>query len=338
MNDISRSTENAVSNGECQWVKYVKKCKGGEQVRKGITLNDKQQQIYKNLEKQINSVFKHNRQGAYKTKEKYQNDTKNFAKFLAKEFRLKSMKNISDKHLEKYIKSMQEQKLAPSTIKDRLSAVRFFHDKLDKTKHSLSDNSKFSLDQRQFGGVNRAWKEGEYRDFLKLCEQRQNDRMASIAVLARNEGLRIHETLKIDRNAVEKALKVGELTVKGKGGKVREIPLSQESRAMLKERILDVERGQKLFIQKNEPTHLVIKQCQNFINRHREKFQDPQRREQAQADIQQQITFHGLRHAYAQDKFEGFKSQGLKDYDARVAVSNLLGHERDDVTRIYTVK
>lgn len=303
-------------------------------MRKGIHLDDKQQKIYQNLEKQINATFKHNRQGSYKTKEKYQNDTKNFAKFLAKEFRLQNMRNISDKHLEKYIKHMQEQKLAPSTIKDRLAAIRFFHDKLDRTKHILSPNQKFQLEKRSFGGVNRAWRDSEYKAFLKLCDQRGNDRMASIAQLARNEGLRIHETLKIDRSQVEKALRDGVLTVKGKGGKVREVPLSREGRSMLQERIQNIERGDKLFIQEGEKTHLVIKQCQNFINRNREHFQE----ERDQAGEIRNITFHGLRHAYAQDRFEDFKNQGFNDYNARLAVSKLLGHERDDVTRIYTVK
>lgn len=303
-------------------------------MRKGIYLDDKQQKIYQNLEKQINATFKHNRQGSYKTKEKYQSDTKHFAKFLAKEFRLQNMRNIGDKHLERYIKHMQEQKLAPSTIKDRLAAIRFFHDKLDRTKHVLSPNQKFNLEKRQFGGVNRAWRDSEYKAFLKLCEQRENDRMASIAQLARNEGLRIHETLKIDRSQVEKALRDGVLTVKGKGGKVREVPLSRESRSMLQERIENIERGDKLFIQEGEKTHLVIKQCQNFINRNREHFQE----ERDQAGEIRNITFHGLRHAYAQDRFEDFKNQGFNDYNARLAVSKLLGHERDDVTRIYTVK
>lgn len=305
-------------------------------MKKRIVLDHKQQRIYENLEKQVNSVFKHNRQGSYKTKEKYQNDTKQFAKFLAKEFRLQNMRNIGDKHLEKYIHYMQEQKLAPSTIKDRLAAVRFFHDKLDRTKHILSQNQKFELERRRFGGVNRAWRDSEYKSFLKLCELRGNDRMASIAVLARNEGLRIHETLKIDRNAVEKALRTGELTVKGKGGKVRNVPLLQESREILRERMQEVERGQKLFVQTGEKTHLVIKQCQNFINRNREHFQEERSREQTN-EIER-ITFHGLRHAYAQDRFEEFKNQGMNDFEARVALSNLLGHERDDVTRIYTVK
>jgi site-specific recombinase XerC len=304
-------------------------------MRKRIFLDQKQQRIYENLEKQINSVFKHNRQGSYKTKEKYQNDTKHFAKFLAKEFRLQNMRNISDKHLEKYVQCMQELKLAPSTIKDRLTAVRFFHDKLDHTRHILSPNQKFELERRQFGGVNRAWRDSEYKAFLKLCVLRENDRMASIAVLARNEGLRIHETLKIDRNAVEKALQKGELTVKGKGGKVRNVPLSQESREMLRERMQEIERGQKLFVQSGEKTHLVIKQCQNFINRNREYFQEERSRDQGESE---RISFHGLRHAYAQDRFEEFRKQGLNDYQARLAVSNLLGHERDDVTRIYTVK
>lgn len=46
-------------------------------------LDDKTQNIYDNLCSQIERVFKHCNQGSYKTRERYEDGVKNFAKFLA---------------------------------------------------------------------------------------------------------------------------------------------------------------------------------------------------------------------------------------------------------------
>lgn len=47
------------------------------------------------------------------------------------------------------------------------------------------------------------------------------------------------------------------------------------------------------------------------------------------------MTFHGLRHTYAAEKYQGFIQAGKTPYEARKVVSKLLGHSRDDVTKIY---
>ncbi|MGG3450546.1 tyrosine-type recombinase/integrase [Domibacillus aminovorans] len=306
--------------------------------RKGIELDDRQQNVYLNLRNQISKTARHNRQGAFKTKTRYFEATDRFCRFLSKEFSLQKFANIGDKHLKAYVKHLQNQGLAAKTINTDLSAIRFFHDKTERTRNRLSDRNKiFGTEKVKNGGINKAWSHQEVDRFQEVCGQMGNKRMAAITTLARNEGLRIHETLKIDRNAAEKAIKTGEITTKGKGGKVRLVPISSESKQLLSRWIEDVERGQKLFVAEGEKTHLVIKSCQNFINRHREKFQDESRTEQYAAGdpIKENITFHGLRHAYAQDRYAEAKERGLRDRDARLEVSRLLGHERDEVTRIY---
>ena len=47
------------------------------------------------------------------------------------------------------------------------------------------------------------------------------------------------------------------------------------------------------------------------------------------------MTFHGLRHSYAAEQYQRFIQAGSSPYEARLAVSRLLGHGRDDVTKIY---
>ncbi|OMF25633.1 hypothetical protein BK133_21315 [Paenibacillus sp. FSL H8-0548] len=300
-------------------------------MKRTYDLTEKEQKIFENLERQVEKIYKHNRQGSYHTRNKYEAESKLFCKFLSKEFKLQAFKNIGDKHVLAYIRFMQTSDLSPSTIKDRLSIIRFTHDKVDQPKHRISSNSAFDLEKRTFGGVARAWSNNEYERFCALAIERGNDRITSIAILAKNEGLRIHETLKIDRSQAEKALQTNILTIKGKGGKIRDVPLSSESRRLLTDCIKEVDRGQKLFVERDEKTHLVIKQMQNWINRNRDQFKDQ--------DLDKvNITFHGLRHAYAQAMYEALKDQGKSDIKAREEVSKLLGHERDDVTRIYLAR
>lgn len=47
------------------------------------------------------------------------------------------------------------------------------------------------------------------------------------------------------------------------------------------------------------------------------------------------MTFHGLRHTFAAEKYRELTTCGLAELDAHFAVSRLLGHECADVTNVY---
>ena len=47
------------------------------------------------------------------------------------------------------------------------------------------------------------------------------------------------------------------------------------------------------------------------------------------------MTFHGLRHTCAAEWYLSLKAKGYSDIDARKQVSRWLGHERDEITKIY---
>lgn len=296
-----------------------------------IKLNEKEFKIFKNLQRQIIDIAKHVRQGSYQTRDRYQAAVERFCKHLAKEFKTQKFANIQDKHLESYIKELQENERDAGYIKTELSAIRFYHDKCQNNKFILSGNEAFELERREIGGVDRAWSDKSFIEYIKLCEARGRLRDKLIAILAKELGLRIHETLWIDRNTAEKALKENQIHIKGKNGKWRCIPMTETAKQVLCEQIQKVNRGEKLFITKNEKTHLVTKQVQNFINKNREKFMCEK---EGHADI----TFHGIRHKYARGQYEKFLNSGLNAYKARKSVSELLGHERDEVTRIYLAK
>ena len=85
--------------------------------------------------------------------------------------------------------------------------------------------------------------------------------------------------------------------------------------------------GNKLFVPDGKQTHVAITELQNFIRVHRGRVQEDAARSP--------LTFHGLRHTCAAEWYRALIADGKSAFEARLRVSKWLGHERDDVTRIY---
>lgn len=160
-----------------------------------------------------------------------------------------------------------------------------------------------------------------------MAEGRQDYILA--LYLARYAGLRIHECFRMNAAATERALRENTLTVRGEGGKVRIVPIEDDRITMMLQRLLEkTERGHKLLVPDDIPTDRAINGMQQFIIRHRDTIYDP-------AAPDRRITFHGLRHTYAAEKYTSLVNGGMTPLDAHFTVSRLLGHERPDVTDIY---
>ena len=72
--------------------------------------------IYLSLVSQLDKLARHNRQGSFRTKERYYEAMKRFCAYLADEFHLQKLENISGKHLTSYVLWMKEKGTSPSTI------------------------------------------------------------------------------------------------------------------------------------------------------------------------------------------------------------------------------
>ena len=285
-----------------------------------------QKGTYKNLLAQLDKVVRHTRQGSFKTRDRYTAACKRFCRFLADTYKLEKLANIAPKHIKAYTEFLQDKGLSASTIKTDLTAIRFYHDQMANTKHILPSNQKLNLVRRKFGGVDRSWSSLEFNKFLALCLSKNRHDYTCMACLGYYAGLRIEECFKVDTAQAEKSLKINILTTKGKGGLVRNVMIQESIKIELRKMLELTPRGEKLFVAPDEKTHLAIKRFQNFINYHRKSF------------TENNLTFHGIRHAYAQNKYTEFKNDGLSDFEARKKVAELLGHNRDDVTRIYLSK
>ena len=75
-------------------------------------------------------------------------------------------------------------------------------------------------------------------------------------------GLRIHECYRIDTAIVEDALRKNAITIKGKGGKIRTVPINESIHIELKKMLAVTPRGYKLFVPDRVPTDVAIQRLQ----------------------------------------------------------------------------
>lgn len=294
---------------------------------------------YLNLMNQLNKLARHAKGiSTNKSLPQYYNHVDLFCRFLADNYNLKNLANIQNKHLVAYVIERQSEGKSASTVKNDLAAIRYFHDQIPKTRYRISDNKtlsenypEFSLERRSFGGVNRRPTELEYQGLLNIAHNSKNPEIADIIFLAREQGLRVHEVIRLDRTDAENAIREGFLTVKGKGGLIRQVPLRNPTITVLRDAMNRVSRGHKLFVRNGEKAHQVIQRVQDFVRNNRQKVWDPNNTRPRGVEI----TMHSFRHAYAKEEFNHFIKNGMSEKQARFEVSKLIGHSREDVTRIY---
>ena len=286
--------------------------------------------IYRALIAQLDKLARHNRQESYKTRQRYYEAMQRFCRFLAEEYRLQKLTNISGKHLVDYVRHLQENGKAASTIKTELAAIRFWHDKLGEAKYKLPSNGDLAdqapLERRKLQGIDRHWTPEQFTAFVAVCRETGRTDYADIATLTFYVGLRIHEVCRLDTVAVEAWERSGLLTVKGKGGRVRSVPVTAAAaKQALRDRKAAVRRGHKLFVPDDVATDAYIHAFQAFLREHRPD----------QGTNPRPLTHHGMRHSYAARQYREALDGGATEYRAKLEVSKLLGHGRADVTDVY---
>jgi integrase len=246
---------------------------------------------------------------------------------LAYEWRLQKLGNIAHKHIEGYAEFLKYNNKSASTIKTDLAAIRFFHDKISEPRHTLPDNSSLKLSRRKFLGYDRTWNSVEFNLMLGYAMEAEREDYVCAMCLAYYAGLRIHECCRIDTAIAENAIRTGTITIRGKNGKVRTVPIN-ESIAIEFRKLLEItSRGNKLLVPNDIPTHVYIKQLQQFIRKNREHLPERKNKEK--------LIFHGLRYSFAHRKYNELVDKGYSGSRAKQEVSKLLGHNREDVTMIY---
>lgn len=269
---------------------------------------------------------------------------------MSKKFKLQNIRNISDKHLASFVIDRQRNGISPKTIKNDLSAVRYLHSKIDSPRFQLSENEELFeqyeivIDPTTAQG-NRAWTNEEYANFFNLAVLAGRQDIADAAVMCRYMGLRITEAVAVKRSQAEYALRTGYYKVgsEAKNGKERTIPLSDEARSMLLQRLPFIQRVDKLFINENQSTHNVVQGFEAFLARVRGKIESKEgvtkrTYKKGPKTVIKSLTWHGLRYSYIQDRIRQLLKEGLSDDELKQLLSKEIGHERTTVIDIYAGK
>lgn len=327
-----------------------------------------------NLKDQIDCVrdeYRDKVDNGIKTADRYSKACYRFADWLGENTNIQKFENVRSEHLVNYVESLNDEDKKPSYIKTELSAIRGFHkiagemsgkrnpnilmsNEQINEKYS-NDNDEKLIDKRQIGGVNRVWDKQEIEDFKSVAESLGNQRVSLMVDLAHNFGCRLDEMVRLNQTDIKNALREDNLHVTGKGGKEREIPkltlVQQETLINIKSYMDNTDlRGGKVFVLEEEDYKKAYNHAKDFLNNHREKFQDPTRVSNTEAREQQKQGFveksnlgwHGLRHTYAVDRMYALMEEKsyIKDYKDRLesAMKDLtqeIGHNRTDVTKVY---
>lgn len=304
------------------------------------------------IEQQMEKLFKHTRTGSFKTRARYKSSCYHFLEFVHKNFKLKNLRNLNDKHVAAYIIARQQDGISPKTIKNDLVAIRYLHDMIPNAKHDLSDNKglkemyNLTLEKTPAVKGDRGWTKEEFRNMYNFANERAFESKTAgdvrdVMILCRTMGLRVAEAVAMHRSQAEEALRTGIYQVRGeaKNGKWRQVPLSKPARHMLQQRLATVERGEKIFVTPNEKTHHAINRVEKFLQHHRDKFitREGQQKRSYQGKTNP-LTFHGLRYNYVQDRMKEEMSNGFTFEQAATIVTKEVGHERIDVINVYLGK
>lgn len=282
-----------------------------------------------NLAYTLRQLCDRNRDGSHAT----QGDRRDCLKLMARQlkeagFRQLKATSLKGKHVDALLGRWRNDGLSAGTIKNRMAHLRWWAEKVGKQGLIASSNGQLDIPKRVF--VTNVSKATQLQD--KLGRVTDPYVRASLE-LQRVFGLRREESIKFQPRYADQG---DHLKIKGswsKGGRERVIPiLTPEQRAALDfAHKLVGERSlipaEKTYI---EQRHVYDRQCK----------------------IAELKRMHGLRHAYAQARYEvltGWKapaaggpstqsmtaSQRLTDFEARLIISRELGHERIEITNVY---
>lgn len=296
--------------------------------------------IYKNLVSQIDSILKHSNERSIKSRYRYYEATKRFCRFLADNYRLQKFKNVEDRHFRAYAEYLKENNAA-TTIQTDLSGIRYFHER-SGSKNKLSENDQLGLPKRAVGKEDRSWTPEEISKARVVAREMGRVDVEISLDLVPTFGLRIEELCRLKVEQLMHAKENDQLIVQGKGKKTRPIPVDENQMKIIK-KYLDYAKASGRYpgdylISSSEKNGVLNEKrsLQNWMNYNREKFMEENRadmKEEGKKDRHETISWHGLRHNYAQRRFEEVSK--VSPEKAKKVVSHDLGHGRDTVTPIY---
>ena len=293
-------------------------------------LTDEDRRTMKDLNHQLMKLCRQNRDGSFST-QATRSRILDLAANQLHELGFQHMRptSLKPKHVNALIAHWREQGISTGTLKNRLSAIRWWARKVNRESIMPRDNTAYGIGKRTcVAKESRAQK----LDDKKLSGISDQHVRLSIRLQAAF-GLRREESIKFNPSYAMQGDHIKLKSSWTKGGRARTVPITNEDQRQLLEEVKALARGGALI-----PPHL------NYVQQlHR---YERQLRNAGMSKL------HGLRHAYAQRRYfelTGWQApvadgptskqltpgQVMLDYDARVIVSHELGHARAEIAVVY---
>jgi len=284
----------------------------------------------KGLNHQLKTLCRNNREGSYGTQVRRERELTLMANELHDlGYRGMNSHSLKPKHVEALVGHWVENEVTTGTIKNRMSAFRWWARKVNRQNVVARSNDHYGIRNRIFvTNISKA------KSILKVDLVKVRDEHVRMSLeLQQAFGLRREEAIKFIPSYADQG---DHLTLKPswtKGGKARVIPIRTETQRDV------LDRAHRLAGKGS-----LIPSSRNYVQ---------QLRIYEGHTIRAGLSkMHGLRHAYAQQRYEaltGWKSpaaggpinesltreQRDRDREVRLIVSRELGHERRQVVSVY---
>ncbi|MBF0679134.1 MAG: site-specific tyrosine recombinase XerD [Devosia sp.] len=255
----------------------------------------------------------------------YRRDLTDYAGFVAS--KKQTLLTCPRETVMAYLDGLKAEGLSASSSARRLSAVRQFHKFLCADGLRGDDPTRIVASPKTRRPLPKVLSVAEVDKLLSLAEQEANLpaepkqqqtalRLYVLLEMLYATGLRVSELVELKRSAVMREASF--LTVRGKGGKERVVPMNDRARDAVRSWIKTLEAGPYLFPANGAEGHLA-----------RQVFARDLKGLAGRAGISSaRVAPHVLRHAFASHLLAG-------GADLRV-VQMLLGHADISTTQIYT--
>ena len=284
----------------------------------------------RNLNYQLKKLGRNNRDGSHATQAKRAYLLSQIANQLHElGFKGLSARSLRPKHVDALVSLWQRQRIAVGTIKNRMAAIRWWARKVNRRGAVAQGNDYYGIASRQMvSAVSKA------KSLSTAQLARITDRHVYLSLeLQRAFGLRREEALKFRPNYADRGDRLVLKASWTKGGKSRVIPIRTDEQRKILGRVWQLAgKGSLIPTERSYIQHLRV-YVRQIMNAGLSKM-------------------HGLRHAYAQERYfeltgwkcpvvGGPKSHILSSNDqridkqARLTISRELGHVREQIVAIY---
>jgi len=282
------------------------------------------------LNHQLKQLCRHNREGSFGTQNRRERELTLIANQLHEiGFRGMNSHSLKPKHVEGLVRHWLEKEVAAGTIKNRMAAVRWWARKVNRQNVVARSNDFYGIPNRILVTGSSKAKSVSATQLEKVRDQ--HVRMS--LELQQAFGLRREESIKFIPNYADQGDHIVLKPSWTKGGKARTLPIRTDEQREVLDRAHKL-AGKGSLIPSNRDYRQQVRIYEGHTLR---------------AGLSK---MHGLRHTYAQRRYEvltGWKSpiaggpssksltpdQRDQDRQARLIISREMGHEREQVTSVY---